>query len=81
MVLQSSVAALSRSRRMERLMAQYQELSNEEEKWITKPRRTLAGKFEKEVLITNAQVYTRKPNLPLYQDQVQNYGAQRKMKM
>ena len=40
--------------------------------------------FEKEVLTTNAQVYTRKPNLALckftlvilYQDQVQNYGAQ-----
>ena len=70
-------------------MAQYQELSNKEEKWVTKPRQTLAGKFEKEVLITNAQVYTRKLNLPLckftlvilYQDQVKNYGAQSKMKM
>ena len=49
------------------LMAQYQELSsNKEEKWITKARQTLAGKFEKEVLITNAQVYTRKPNLTSY---------------
>ena len=45
--------------------------------------------FEKEVLTTNAQVYTRKPNLALckftlvilYQDQVQNYGAQSKIKM